>query len=569
MLRLVRLLRLAKLAELLNIDKVVHMMYGLTKNLGMTRLQLEFYFRVFFLVLIMLGTAHGLGCAWLMIGRHNVFETVTAGGWMIAEYSQYNSDGHFNLNKTKDYIMCIGGSFDDLDWNAVHGASCTFGSVAVPVQSENATAADLFNTKANQVCDPVPEMNPFDVDCSWIEDKAIIPGATGAAPGVGAEEGTQYLAAFYFSLVTLSTVGYGDILPRTSLEKDFVIMAIMLGAFLYAYIIGEFSDLISNMKKEKSKFEAKMRSVNDLLAYIDAPLEVRGKVQEFYEFKFVNKEGQSDLLDELPIALQTAVVKHRWGRLISQVPFFAGLKDGPITELCKRMVKFTVAPGDLIMENGEHHDELLMLAKGQACTIPDSQNPVTEFDPGTFWGELQFLGLVEDRQLTVMATSYCEIASLEPLGIADILNSNDGLRVRLESYGAMRMEIEEKIAAGIPFDMEVLQKNLESKYAEAQDVQRDKQRFKQGLGKAATADNILQAVNELALTSDMEIQTINDRMSMVEQHLRRAVRCQLKIVCMTTNLLPIYRCYIRLCCSGKWSRFRKPVPSPSISLWKA
>ena len=65
------------------------------------------------------------------------------------------------------------------------------------------------------------------------------------------------------------------------------------------------------------------------------------------------------------------MVKHRWGKLVAMVPFFSGLKDGVVTELCKRMHNFTVTPGDLIMEAGEEHDELLMLYKGVACTKPD------------------------------------------------------------------------------------------------------------------------------------------------------------------------------------------------------
>jgi hypothetical protein len=453
LLRLVRLLRLAKLAELLNVDKVVHILFGLFKNLGVTRMQLEFYFRVTFLVLIMLCASHILGCVFLLIGRYKILNVVTAEGWMLAEYGQYTNDV-FDLNKTKDFIQCIGGDFVDSEYNAIHGHSCSFGKESF----DRGANASIFSAP-KQVCAPVPEHNPYDVDCSWIFSSLEVPGATGSATGVGAAQHTQYLAAFYFSLVTLSTVGFGDITPSTPIEKEFVVMAILVGAFMYAYIIGEFSDLIQNLKREKSKFDAKMRSVNDLLAYIDAPLETRSRVQDFYEFKFDNREGV-DILDELPTGLQTTMVKHRWGKLVATVPFFSGLKDGVVTELCKRMQNFTVVPGDLIMEAGEEHDELLMLYKGIACTKPERKGATTVFEVGTFWGELQFLGKLDERHITVIATTYCEIAALNPSDIADILEQHAGLRRRLEAYGTMRMEIETKIAEGVPFDMQQLQEQL-------------------------------------------------------------------------------------------------------------
>eukprot|EP01048_Picozoa_sp_COSAG05_P010477 COSAG05_NODE_925_length_6575_cov_68.709320_2_plen_893_part_00 len=489
MLRLVRLLRLVKLKDLLNMDKIVGILYSIFRNLGVTRLQLEFYFRVFFLILIMLGGAHFLGCLWLWIGRMNVLQTRTPMGWMLKEYCQ-GSCGDADINHTKDYIQCIGDDFSAAEWNSKHGSSCTLGVG----------------------CNPVPPHAARDVDCSWIQDASEVVGATGTSRGVGAAEAIQYRAAFYFSLVTVSSVGYGDILPATPGEKKFVVFAILVGAFMYAYIIGEFTDLISNLKKDKSLFDAKMRAVNDLMAYIDAPIDLRTKVQDFYEFKFNNREG-IDILDELPVALQTAMVKHRWGRLIAKVPFFKGLKDGVVVELCKRMGKFTVSPNDFIMEVGEHQDELLILANGTASTptqeklravrrqiridegllplpahhpdevLDPTAPPVSEFDVGTFWGELQFLGLQEERTMSVMATGFCEIASLAPDDISDILLMNDGLRQRLQSYGAMRLEIEDKIAQGVEFDMDELLADLESRYKDNDD---DKEEVKAKIKKTKT-----------------------------------------------------------------------------------
>ena len=73
---------------------------------------------------------------------------------------------------------------------------------------------------------------------------------------------------------------------------------------MYACIIGDFSNLLQNMSQDRDEFDAKMRSMNDLLAYIDAPTDVRDKVQNYYDFKYANKEGSSDLMAELPASLQ-------------------------------------------------------------------------------------------------------------------------------------------------------------------------------------------------------------------------------------------------------------------------
>lgn len=147
------------------------------------------------------------------------------------------------------------------------------------------------------MCQPIPNERPHEVDCSWIQSRFSTFGGTGYDDEVGASESEQYLSAMYFAIVTLTTVGYGDILPDTGGEKQFVMVCIVFGAFLYAYIIGDFSNLLSNLSHERDDYDTKMRSMNDLLAYIDAPTETKYKVQSYCDFKFNNKEGSISLLE--------------------------------------------------------------------------------------------------------------------------------------------------------------------------------------------------------------------------------------------------------------------------------
>ena len=48
---------------------------------GVSKLQISFYFRVFFLVALIMASGHFLGCIWLMLGRHNVLQQINPEGW--------------------------------------------------------------------------------------------------------------------------------------------------------------------------------------------------------------------------------------------------------------------------------------------------------------------------------------------------------------------------------------------------------------------------------------------------------------------------------------------------------
>ena len=62
----------------------------------------------------------------------------------------------------------------------------------------------------------------------------------------------KYLACIYWAAVSISTVGYGDILPTNTIEITVEILLVFTGVALYSYIISKLSNLFSSVKKDDS-----------------------------------------------------------------------------------------------------------------------------------------------------------------------------------------------------------------------------------------------------------------------------------------------------------------------------
>jgi hypothetical protein len=56
---------------------------------------------------------------------------------------------------------------------------------------------------------------------------------------IGAVRPIEFSEAIYFSMVTLSTIGYGDIVPVTSLAQTFVMLEVMFGVVLLLFAFAE------------------------------------------------------------------------------------------------------------------------------------------------------------------------------------------------------------------------------------------------------------------------------------------------------------------------------------------
>jgi potassium channel len=73
---------------------------------------------------------------------------------------------------------------------------------------------------------------------------------------------SQYISSLYWSFVTMTTVGYGDIHPVTNTEKVFTMGAQLVACAVFAYVIGSIEGIVSRGSKIEQDFKERILHIN-------------------------------------------------------------------------------------------------------------------------------------------------------------------------------------------------------------------------------------------------------------------------------------------------------------------
>lgn len=156
----------------------------------------------------------------------------------------------------------------------------------------------------------------------------------------------QFTVAFYFAVMTITTVGYGDVTPTNQTEYLVVTVVMIIGGFLWAYVIGGICTVVGSMDTDRAKFQSDFDRINYMLRDLGMTRNFSVYVRKylFNAEEMLRRETYDELVELLTPYQQREVALHRCQANLTVVPYFRDCHPECVTKLYSELKHVTYAP---------------------------------------------------------------------------------------------------------------------------------------------------------------------------------------------------------------------------------
>ncbi|CAK90813.1 unnamed protein product (macronuclear) [Paramecium tetraurelia] len=105
----------------------------------------------------------------------------------------------------------------------------------------------------------------------------------------------QYITAFYFSSVTMFTVGYGDVVPKNIYERLVTIGFMVCSTLQLSYTVSAIWNVYSKLNEKSEDHIRKMRAINTYMKSVNISNQLKYEIREYLTFYWKEQKLEENL----------------------------------------------------------------------------------------------------------------------------------------------------------------------------------------------------------------------------------------------------------------------------------
>ncbi|CAD8197192.1 unnamed protein product [Paramecium octaurelia] len=246
----------------------------------------------------------------------------------------------------------------------------------------------------------------------------------------------QYLHSFYWSIITMTTIGYGDITPQNLRERVFAVGMALSAVGVFGYSIGNINTIYAEWNRRSFQVRTDMNNLKKFIRIKGINKHLAEKIRKYFEYLWSDQMEDNDrevykFSDLIPRQLAEEMKIDTNMKLISKINFLTqNFSEQFLISLSKTMVEEKFVPESTIYQQHDPSEYLYILSNGSLSfyiTMNNKQQTVkvleTVRQEGIPFGVLEFFQS-QAYQMSCKSNQFSYVLKIDRSQFLDILQQH-------------------------------------------------------------------------------------------------------------------------------------------------
>ncbi|XP_076887686.1 potassium channel AKT2/3-like [Bidens hawaiensis] len=179
-----------------------------------------------------------------------------------------------------------------------------------------------------------------------------------------------YVSAIYWSITTMTTVGYGDLHAENAAEMVFIIFYMLFNLGLTAYIIGNMTNLVVEGTRRTMEFRNSIEAASSFVGRNRLPKRLKEQILAYMCLRFKAESlNQQQLIEQLPKTICKSIRQHLFLPTVEKVYLFKDVSREILLLLVADMKAEYIPPREDVIIKNEAPDDVYIIVSGEVEII--------------------------------------------------------------------------------------------------------------------------------------------------------------------------------------------------------
>ncbi|XP_022149247.1 potassium channel AKT2/3, partial [Momordica charantia] len=204
--------------------------------------------------------------------------------------------------------------------------------------------------------------------------------------------GVRYISALYWSITTMTTVGYGDLHAVNTIEMIFIIFYMLFNLGLTAYLIGNMTNLVVEGTRRTMEFRDSIEMASHFVNRNRLPGRLKEHILAYMCLRFKAESlNQQQLIEQLPKSICKSICQQLFLPTLQKVYLFKGVSKETLALLVAKIKAEYIPPKEDVIIQNETPDDVYIIVSGEVEIIDcemEVERTVGTLHCGSMFGEV-------------------------------------------------------------------------------------------------------------------------------------------------------------------------------------